>query len=110
MMKTNSGASAAALSGLALVLLLGACATATDAPASAAALPAAYIESDPAGHAAPATDGWRGFGSAELSALSDAALAALNGAVIAGRTVVAEIARPRRRGGDGPTTEEPSAD
>ena len=76
MMKTNSGASAAALSGLALVLLLGACATATDAPASAAALPAAYIESDPAGHAAPATDWWRGFGSAELSALIDAALAA----------------------------------
>lgn len=76
MMKTNSGAFAAALSGLALVLLLGACATATDAPAPAAALPAAYVESNPDGHAAPAPDWWRGLGSAELSALIEAALAA----------------------------------
>ena len=74
MMKTNARRLTAALSALTLVLLLGACATATDAPTHPAPLPAAYVESESGAKAAPAADWWRGFGSAELSSLIDAAL------------------------------------
>ena len=59
-------------------LALGACATASNPPAPAPGMPGAWAESgaSDADAAAPARDWWRGFGSAELSGLIDAALAA----------------------------------
>jgi NodT family efflux transporter outer membrane factor (OMF) lipoprotein len=64
------------LGGVVLMLTLSACASYTDAPAPAAALPAAYLGSVTSTAATPAADWWRSFGSSELSALVTAALAA----------------------------------
>jgi NodT family efflux transporter outer membrane factor (OMF) lipoprotein len=64
------------LAGLAVALLLGACAITGNAPARAPGMPGAWAESGASDAAAPARDWWRGFGSAELSGLIDAALAA----------------------------------
>jgi NodT family efflux transporter outer membrane factor (OMF) lipoprotein len=66
----------AILLALMATLALGACATRGKPPASAPAMPAAWAEPSPLDAAAPARDWWRSFGSAELSALIDAALGA----------------------------------
>jgi NodT family efflux transporter outer membrane factor (OMF) lipoprotein len=57
-------------------LALGACATSGNPPAPAPAMPGAWAESGASDAVAPARDWWRSFGSAELSALINAALGA----------------------------------
>lgn len=68
----------AGLLALCAVLALGACANlgkpASPAPMDARAMPPAWSEAGPADAAALSRDWWRGFGSAELSGLIDAAL------------------------------------
>ncbi len=64
------------LAGLAVALLLGACAITGNAPACAPGMPGAWAESGASDAAAPARDWWRGFGSAELSGLINATLSA----------------------------------
>jgi NodT family efflux transporter outer membrane factor (OMF) lipoprotein len=55
---------------------LGACATSGNPPAPVSPMPGTWAESGASDAASPARDWWRSFGSAELSALIDAALGA----------------------------------
>jgi NodT family efflux transporter outer membrane factor (OMF) lipoprotein len=68
-------------------LALSACAIRGDPQAPAPAMPGAWTEPGAADAAAPAPDWWRSFGSAELSALIDAALRASPDMVIAAEHV-----------------------
>ena len=62
--------------GILLVLSLGACALTRSPLPPPPAMPAGWAESAAAGASLPAADWWRSFGSEELSALVNAALAA----------------------------------
>jgi len=73
------------------VLALGACAISSNPQAPAPQMPGAWAEPGPtdagADAAAPSRDWWRGFGSAELSGLIDAALSASPDMAIAAERV-----------------------
>lgn len=64
------------LATLGIALLLGACASTGNAPAPAPNMPIAFVEPAAPDAAAPAPEWWNAFGSAELSSLVAAALAA----------------------------------
>src|SRR6185436_7994731 len=64
------------LLGISISILLSACAITRSPMPPAPAMPAGWAESGSAGAAAMTRDWWRGFGSAELAALIDAALQA----------------------------------
>ncbi len=66
---------------------LSACATIGEPPAGAPAMPSAWTESGAADSVALTRDWWRGFGSAELSGLVDAALGASPDVAIAAERV-----------------------
>ena len=69
------------------VLVVGACATIGNPQAPAPQMPGAWAEPGPMEAAAPSRDWWRGFGSAELSGLIDAALSASPDMAIAAERV-----------------------
>ncbi|MBI4290225.1 MAG: efflux transporter outer membrane subunit [Betaproteobacteria bacterium] len=77
---------------------LGACATSGNPPASAPAMPGAWLESGASDAASPARDWWRSFGSAELSGLIDAALRASPDMAIAAERVRQAEAQARIAG------------
>ena len=79
-------------------LALGACATTGNPPAPAPAMPAAWAEPGAPDAAAPASDWWRSFGSAELSGLIDAALSASPDMAIAAEHVRQAEAQARIAG------------
>jgi multidrug efflux system outer membrane protein len=79
-------------------LALGACATSGNPPAPVSPMPGTWAESGASDAASPARDWWRSFGSAELSALIDAALGASPDMAIAAEHVRQAEAQARIAG------------